>query len=77
MDAWLPQKDVTDEGVDQKMVEELVASREKIEAANNNMIQASGLPLDSLFPNDEHKGMDQKQQEEHVNLTKLKTINYV
>ena len=30
-----------------------------------------------LFPNDEHKGMDQKQVEEHYNSTKLKTIHYV
>ena len=32
---------------------------------------------DNLFPNDEHKGMDDKQVEEHYNLTKLKTINYL
>ena len=30
--------------------------------------------LQSLFPNDEHKGMDMKQIEEHENATKLKTI---
>ena len=31
----------------------------------------------NLFPNDEHKGMDDKQVEEHEQATKLKTINYI
>ena len=30
-----------------------------------------------LFQNDENKGMDEKQVEEHENSTKIKTIDYV
>ena len=30
--------------------------------------------LDEMFPNDENKGMDQKQVEEHETATKIKTI---
>lgn len=30
-----------------------------------------------MFPNDENKGMDLKQVEEHETATKIKTIQYV
>ena len=33
--------------------------------------------MQSLFQNDENKGMDQRQVEEHEQATKIKTINYV
>ena len=33
--------------------------------------------IEGLFENDEHKGMDKRQVQEHEEATKIKTIDYV
>ena len=74
MDCWLHSSEVTVDNLDYECIARIQAQKDHDHDEQADLRDST---LANLFPNDEHKGMDQKQIEEHESLTKLKTINFI